>query len=63
MPTFLSPETYAALIADLSSAFASAAHSASHTLHDLLAEALANADVLPEACRGDFDADASAAAA
>ncbi|TGN68283.1 hypothetical protein E4L95_01995 [Paracoccus liaowanqingii] len=54
MPTFLSPETYATLIADLSSAFTSAAHSTTHSLHDLLAEALANADVLPEACRADF---------
>lgn len=63
MPTFLSSETYAALIADLACAFTTAANSTTHTLRDLLAEALANADVMPESCRAEFQGPIAAKAA
>ncbi|KGJ02937.1 hypothetical protein IT40_25265 [Paracoccus versutus] len=54
MPTFISDSAYEALLRDLSAAFMIAATSAGRDLHDELAEALANADILPEMCRPDF---------
>lgn len=53
MPLFLTDEAYSRLLADLAGAFI-AATSTGADLRDKLAEALAGADVLPEACRGDF---------
>lgn len=53
MPLFLTDEAYSRLLADLAGAFI-AATSTGTDLRDKLAEALAGADVLPEACRGDF---------
>lgn len=60
MTTYLPTTTYNELLSDLAAAFTEAANSTSYTLSDLLALALANADVLPEFCRDD---EASAVAA
>lgn len=61
MPLFLSDDAYSRLLADLAGAFI-AATSTGADLRDKLAEALAGADVLPEACRGDFVQGVAAAA-
>ncbi|MCB5409164.1 hypothetical protein [Pseudogemmobacter faecipullorum] len=55
MPNFISTEIYNRLLVDLSGAFMAAATSTGADLNDKLAEALACAGVLPEACRGDFE--------
>lgn len=55
MPTFIPDSTYENLLRDLSGAFMSAATSTGCDLRDKLAEALANADVLPEMCRPDVE--------
>lgn len=53
--TYLNDEAYSALLDDLSAAFMIAATSTGCDLRDKLAEALANADVLPEMCRPDVE--------
>lgn len=51
MTNYLPATTYDELLSDLAAAFTGAANSTSYTLRDLLAEALANAGVMPECCR------------
>lgn len=53
MTNYLPASTYDELLSDLAAAFTQAANSTSYTLRDLLAEALAKADVMPECCRED----------
>lgn len=55
MPTFLNDDTYNRLMHDLSGAIIKAATSAQLDLHDALVLALADADILPEVCRCDFE--------
>lgn len=50
---YLPTETYNELLNHLAAAFTEAANSTNYTLRDLLAEALAKADVMPESCRVD----------
>ncbi|MBW7056985.1 hypothetical protein KY389_09800 [Paracoccus bogoriensis] len=54
MPHFIPDATYARLLDGLTGAFMTAATSPTTDLRDTLAEALADADLLPEVCRGDF---------
>lgn len=54
MPHFIPDTAYARLLDDLTGAFMAAATSTTTDLRDTLATALAGADLLPEACRGDF---------
>jgi len=60
MPQFIPDTTYSRLLDDLTGAFMTAATTTGTDLRDKLAEALAGADLLPEACRGDFVQDAAA---
>ncbi|GHC17398.1 hypothetical protein GCM10007291_15210 [Gemmobacter nanjingensis] len=54
MPHFIPDTAYDRLLSDLAGAFMAAATSTGTDLRDKLAEVLAAADVLPEACRGNF---------
>lgn len=62
MNIYLSDAAYADLLTDLAEAFAKAANSTDHTLPEFLTMALANADILPETCRADFENEAARAA-
>lgn len=53
MTNYLPATTYNELLSGLAAAFIEAANSTNYTLRDLLAEALANAGVMPECCRED----------
>lgn len=57
MPTFIPDTTFERLLADLSGAFMAAATSNQLDLHDALVLALAEADVMPECCRADYEDD------
>lgn len=59
MPQFIPDTTYARLLDDLTGAFMAAATNTGTDLRDKLAEALAEADLLPEVCRGDFVGEAA----
>ncbi|MBL4928011.1 hypothetical protein [Fuscibacter oryzae] len=54
MPNFLSDDRYTALLDALQGAVVTACTTAAE-LRDLMAEALACADILPEGCRADFE--------
>lgn len=54
MPQFIPDTTWNHLLDSLAGAFMTAAITTQTDLRDKLAEALADADLLPEVCRGDF---------
>lgn len=56
MPQFIPDTTYARLLDNLAGAFITAATNSHTDLRGKLAEALADADLLPEVCRRDFEA-------
>jgi hypothetical protein len=53
MPHYILDATFDRLLNDLAGAFMRAATSTQVDLHDALVLALADADLLPEVCRGD----------
>lgn len=55
MITFLTDDAFDLLLTDLADSFAKAANSTDHTLPEFLTMALANADILPETYRADFE--------